>query len=96
MNNAYTIEHRTASDYERRYRRHLDDTEITVSRFRGMYHVAVYVKGAHRIVGGFAAGGKGEHHFADGVAGCTAYARRSWVHWAATQIAPDDLPQNDT
>ena len=77
-----------ASDYTRKHT-HPDGTVLSVSLFRGSYHVAAH---GHSI-GGF---GKahGTHAFETGVRVGTYAQRLEWVTWASN-LEASDLPTAD-
>jgi hypothetical protein len=76
------------SDYRRKHE-HPDGALLSVSLFRGSYHVAA--KGHY--IGGF---GKrhGTHAFKTGVRVGSYAQRLEWVEWAS-QLPPQDLPTDD-
>ena len=79
----------------RRQARHPDGTMISVSLFRGTYHVAAEDRrGSGHSIGGFSKS-EGAYAFKDGVKVGDARSRKVWVDWAATWPA-SDLPKDDT
>jgi len=70
-------------------------TKLSVSLFRGTFHVAAEDKrGTFHSIGGFNAS-EGAYAFKDGVKVGDARSRKEWVDWAAA-LPTSDLPTEDT